>query len=75
LDSTQQLRVLTVHCTAHGRATRAPRPLADGWRAYFKQAREELGLRLLEKCYTHDTGVHNKYWMAFANRKFLNKQL
>jgi len=48
---------------------------AEGWRAYFKQAREELGLRLLEKCYTQDTGVQNKYWMAFANRKFLNKQL
>lgn len=48
---------------------------AESWRAYFKQAREELGLRLLEKCYTVDTGLQNKYWMAFSNRKFLNKQL
>jgi actin related protein 2/3 complex subunit 3 len=49
--------------------------VTESWRAYFKQAREELGLRLLEKCYTVDTGLQNKYWMAFSNRKFLNKQL
>mmetsp|Transcript_45719 Transcript_45719/g.87412 ORF Transcript_45719/g.87412 Transcript_45719/m.87412 type:complete len:171 (-) Transcript_45719:374-886(-) len=47
---------------------------AENWRAYFKQAREETGLRLLEKCYTAEGG-HNKYWMAFSSRKFLNKTI
>lgn len=49
-------------------------PAAENWRAYFKQAREETGLRLLEKCYTAEGG-HNKYWMAFSSRKFLNKTI
>lgn len=52
----------------------ANRTEADNWRAYIKQAREETGLRLLEKCYTPD-GALNKFWMAFSNRKLLNKAL
>jgi actin related protein 2/3 complex subunit 3 len=43
-------------------------------RAYLKQAREELGLRLLPRCYTED-GQLNKFWMAFSRRQFMNKQL
>ena len=46
----------------------------ETWRGYFKQAREELGMRLVEFCYTEE-GSLNKYWMAFSNRKFLNKAL
>mmetsp|Transcript_803 Transcript_803/g.1426 ORF Transcript_803/g.1426 Transcript_803/m.1426 type:complete len:171 (-) Transcript_803:799-1311(-) len=47
---------------------------AETWRGYFKQAREELGMRLLEFCFTPE-GNLNKYWMAFSSRKFLNKAL
>jgi len=47
---------------------------AEAWRSWMKQAREELTYRLLDKCYTPE-GSLNKYWMAFACRKLLNKQL
>uniref|UniRef100_A0A7S3DGL1 Actin-related protein 2/3 complex subunit 3 n=1 Tax=Palpitomonas bilix TaxID=652834 RepID=A0A7S3DGL1_9EUKA len=44
---------------------------ADVFRAYFKQAKEELGRRLIEKCYVE--GKPNKFWLCFSKRKFLNK--
>mmetsp|Transcript_40040 Transcript_40040/g.55642 ORF Transcript_40040/g.55642 Transcript_40040/m.55642 type:complete len:171 (+) Transcript_40040:224-736(+) len=64
------------HGFALGGFLSAPANRQEGemWRSYFKQAREELGLRLLDKCYTNE-GSLNKYWMAFSSRKFLNKQL
>lgn len=43
-------------------------------RNYLKQVREEVGTRLIPLCYTAD-GKHNKFWMAFAKRKFMNKEL
>jgi len=50
-------------------------PLApDALRAYLKQAREETGTRLVPRCYTEDDKP-NKFWMAFAKRKFMNKEL
>lgn len=44
-------------------------------RQYLKQARDELGYRLIDKCYREDDGTFNKFWMAFAKRKFMNKTL
>jgi hypothetical protein len=46
----------------------------DALRAYLKQAREETGARLVPKCYTEDDKP-NKFWLAFARRKFMNKEL
>ena len=40
-------------------------------KAYMKQMREETGLRVLKVGYTPD-GVPNKFWTAFAKRKFMN---
>lgn len=43
--------------------TAADRKDADNFRAYFKQAREELSLRLLERLYYSD-GTKNKWWQV-----------
>jgi len=43
-------------------------------RTYLKQAREELGRRLVSKVYGED-GVPSKFWIVFAKRKFMNKSL
>jgi len=42
-------------------------------RGYLKQCREEVARRLVDCCYRD--GKLNKFWGAFANRKFLNKSL
>jgi len=47
---------------------------AELCRAYLKQAREELGRRLIAKVYTED-GAPSKFWIVFAKRKFMNKAL
>ena len=57
-----------------GRLTHVQRLFADALRAYLKQAREETGARLVPKCYTEDDKP-NKFWLAFARRKFMNKEL
>ncbi len=46
----------------------------DAFRAYFKQAREELGLRLVERLFDAD-GTKNKWWQSFSKRKFMGKEL
>lgn len=46
---------------------------AELCRTYLKQCRETLVERLQEKIYTGD--VPNKFWLAFAKRKFMNKVL
>ena len=43
-------------------------------RSYLKQAREELGRRLVSKVYGED-GAPSKFWLVFAKRKFMNKTL
>ena len=48
----------------------------DGWfadllRSYLKQVREETSGRLMEKVYRQN-GTPNKWWLAFAKRKFMN---
>jgi actin related protein 2/3 complex subunit 3 len=49
-------------------------PTSDVLRAYLKQAREEVGLRLAGRCFTAE-GQPNKWWMAFSRRKFMNAEL
>ncbi|KAK9805121.1 hypothetical protein WJX72_000253 [[Myrmecia] bisecta] len=43
-------------------------------RGYLRQCREEAGRRLIKRCYRAD-GTPDKFWMAFGNRRFLNKTL
>ena len=43
-------------------------------RTYLKQAREELGRRLVSKVYGED-GLPSKFWIVFAKKKFMNKVL
>ena len=50
------------------------RRLADALRAYLRQAREEVGLRLVGQAYTAE-GTHNKFWMAFSRKRFMNMSL
>eukprot|EP00753_Platysulcus_tardus_P004872 PLAT1274.1.p1 GENE.PLAT1274.1~~PLAT1274.1.p1 ORF type:complete len:175 (-),score=75.81 PLAT1274.1:78-602(-) len=47
---------------------------SDTIRAYFKQLRDEVGKRLVPRLYYED-GTPNKWWLCFAKRKFLNKEL
>jgi actin related protein 2/3 complex subunit 3 len=42
------------------------------WIDYMKQAREEIGARLVPLVFDSPDGP-NKYWMQFTRRKFLNK--
>ena len=45
---------------------------ADAYRAFMKRAREAIATRLVDRCFDKDTGAPNKFWMAFAKRKFMN---
>ena len=47
---------------------------SDLFRAYFKQAREELVIRLCDQLFNVD-GSKNKWWQAFSKRKFMGKEL
>ncbi|GMH38390.1 hypothetical protein BSKO_06274 [Bryopsis sp. KO-2023] len=46
----------------------------DFIRIYLRQCREEAGRRLVAKCY-QDAAKPDKFWLAFANKKFLGKVL
>lgn len=46
---------------------------AETLRAFFKQLREALVARLLERIYNAD-GTPNRHWLLFAKRKFLGKE-
>lgn len=49
---------------------------ADFMRSYFRQLREEMGRRLLEKCYPDgETKTPSKWWTSFSKRRFMNKML
>ena len=52
----------------------ASREEQDKLRAFWKQLREELSGRLMERLYNAD-GTQNKWWMSFAKRKFMERQL
>ena len=47
-----------------------PKSAAEGeaFKAYFKQCREEVGLRMVHLMYLPD-GSKNKWWQCFAKRK------
>mmetsp|Transcript_19707 Transcript_19707/g.41201 ORF Transcript_19707/g.41201 Transcript_19707/m.41201 type:complete len:175 (+) Transcript_19707:101-625(+) len=47
---------------------------SDTFKAYFKQARQEVGERILDKIYD-DEGKKNKWWFCFSKRKFMGKEL
>lgn len=47
---------------------------AGACRSYLTQCRKETGQRLVDKCFDTETAP-SKYWMAFAQKKFLNKIL
>lgn len=44
---------------------------AELFRNYLKQIREETSGRLLSVAY-RSNGTPNKWWLAFAKRKFMN---
>jgi len=43
----------------------------DTFRAYFRQMREELAIRIIDNIYDA-TGAKNKWWFQFNKRKFMN---
>ena len=47
---------------------------ADTFKLYFKQAREELSIRICDVLFSAD-GKKNKWWQAFSKRKFMGKEL
>mmetsp|Transcript_9379 Transcript_9379/g.22249 ORF Transcript_9379/g.22249 Transcript_9379/m.22249 type:complete len:177 (+) Transcript_9379:94-624(+) len=53
-----------------------PKSMAEGegLKAYLKQCREEVGLRVVELLYYAD-GSKNKWWQSFSKRKFMGKEL
>jgi len=46
----------------------------DMFKAYMKQAREELCVRLLDRVFA-EGGVKSKWWQSFSKRKFMGKEL
>ena len=43
-------------------------------KSYLAQCREEIGLRLVDHLYVDEGTKMNKFWMAFARKKFMNKE-
>ena len=54
----------------------APKNKAESelWRTYFKQAREELAIRLCDKLF-EGNGSKSKWWQSFSKKKFMGKVL
>eukprot|EP01036_Dinobryon_divergens_P023139 gene23139-31456_t len=46
----------------------------DAFKAYFKQAREELSLRLCDRLFEKD-GTKSKWWQSFSKKKFMGKEM
>ena len=46
----------------------------DSFKAYFKQARIELSIRLADRLFDSD-GSKNKWWQSFSRRKFMGKEM
>jgi actin related protein 2/3 complex subunit 3 len=46
----------------------------DAWRSYFRQAREELAIRICDRLFDTD-GTKNKWWQAFSKKKFMGKEM
>ncbi len=63
--------------TGLGGIINGPKTFQEGetLKAYLTQCREEIGLRLIEHLYVDEGTKMNKFWMAFAKKKFVNKEL
>ncbi|KAL7071843.1 hypothetical protein ACQ4LE_008862 [Meloidogyne hapla] len=44
-------------------------------RAYLQQLRQEMGVRLIERVFPNSDGMPSKWWLCFAKRRFMDKQL
>jgi len=45
----------------------------EAYRAFTRRCREAIATRLVERCYNGVTGERDKFWMAFAKRRFMNR--
>ena len=55
--------------------TNAPTSAEEGetFRRFARSCRETLARRLVARCYARETGERDKFWTAFARRRFLNR--
>jgi len=55
--------------------TNAPTSAEEGetFRRFARRCRETLARRLVARCYARETGERDKFWTAFARRRFLNR--
>jgi actin related protein 2/3 complex subunit 3 len=63
--------------TGLGGIINVPKTFQEGetLKSYLAQCREEIGLRLIDHLYVDEGTKMNKFWMAFAKKKFMNKEL
>ena len=45
----------------------------ERYRAFVRRCREAIAVRMVERCYVAEDGTRDKFWMAFARRRFLNR--
>lgn len=45
----------------------------EAYRIFMRRCREAIATRLVERCYDGVTGERDKFWMAFAKRRFMNR--
>ena len=45
----------------------------ETFRRFARKCRETLARRLVARCYDRETGERDKFWTAFARRRFLNR--
>ena len=45
----------------------------ETFRRFARKCRETLARRLVARCYDGETGERDKFWTAFARRRFLNR--
>jgi ARP2/3 complex ARPC3 (21 kDa) subunit len=61
----------TLHCSAA--LVLLTRYIPDKFKAYVKQCREELGVRLVDRVFAD--GTKSKWWQFFSKRKFMGKEM
>ena len=45
----------------------------ERYRRFVRRCREAIAVRMVERCYVAEDGTRDKFWMAFARRRFLNR--